>query len=59
MSGKQLGEPRGKADDKSELEEVEKSSEEDPFKKNVEGNVQEAPERKMPSKTYTTHLPFP
>ncbi|XP_044467736.1 uncharacterized protein LOC123197479 [Mangifera indica] len=38
---------------------VEKSSEEDTLEKKVEGNIQEAPEKQVPSKTYSTPLPFP
>ncbi|XP_044474078.1 uncharacterized protein LOC123202290 [Mangifera indica] len=36
-----------------------KSSEEDTLKKKVEVNIQEALEKQVPSKTYSTSLPFP
>ncbi|XP_044489283.1 uncharacterized protein LOC123213766 [Mangifera indica] len=59
-SGKQLGEPISKVENElDEQKDIEKSSEEDTLEKKVEGNIQEALEKQVPSKTYSTPLPFP
>ncbi|XP_044470577.1 uncharacterized protein LOC123199614 [Mangifera indica] len=60
MSGKQLGGPISKVENElDEQKDVEKSSKEDTLEKKVEGNIQEAPEKQVLSKTYSTPLPFP
>lgn len=62
-SDKQLGEHVGKVeneiDKESKQKEVEKLGKKDSLKKKGDESVQEAPKKRVSSKTYTIPLPFP